>query len=233
VVRAGNCSAKCSRNNSKSIAVAGRSIWIRQADSRRVQSLDDVAKTRAVERALYRLFPGVNDVRIARERCLLHCMSPFMARNRHAGGGPTNVRFHADCRRLLTLKPHDENSNSTNASNGPGQFHPRWLAVPASGTFGRRSTLNYRTETASAGDDRGCRLENVPGRPGTGIECARAKVVPPLINFVPRVVRYRSDGRRYSCSTCLSSTSPATSLASFRMPSMAGQSTPWLQRRAS
>ena len=42
-------------------------------------SLDDVAKTRAFERALYRLFL-VNEARITRERCLLHCMSSFMAR---------------------------------------------------------------------------------------------------------------------------------------------------------
>ena len=77
MVRAGSCSATCSRNNGKNIAIRI------QTNARRAQSLDDVAKTIAVERALYRLFPGINDVRIAREHCLLHCMSPFMAHLRH------------------------------------------------------------------------------------------------------------------------------------------------------
>ena len=81
MARAGSCSAKCSRNNSKSIAKSCDSN--RQVNLRRVQSLDDVAKTEH-RRALYRLFPGVNDMRIARERCLLRCVSPFMALSRLA-----------------------------------------------------------------------------------------------------------------------------------------------------
>ena len=66
MVRAGSCSATCSRNNGKNIAIrianqrAARSIVRRRSEDR------------AFEPAPHRLFLGGNDMRIAREHCSVH-----------------------------------------------------------------------------------------------------------------------------------------------------------------